>query len=37
MTAVNRIAVCSICNKEIEVRWGIFANSTLSRHMKEHK
>ena len=32
-----RIIICSICKKEIEVRWGIFANDTLSRHMKEHK
>jgi len=34
----GRIVICSICNKEIEVRWGIFAHDTLSRHRKaEHK
>jgi len=37
MAVGNRVTVCEICNKEIEVRWGIFASSTLSRHMKEHK
>jgi hypothetical protein len=34
----SRVVICDICNKEIEVRWGIFANDTLSRHKKaEHK
>lgn len=33
----KKIAICSICKKEIEVRWGIFAHDTLTRHMKEHK
>lgn len=33
----NRVVVCNVCSKEIEVRWGIFASDTLSRHMKEHK
>jgi hypothetical protein len=33
----NRIVKCSICDKEIEVRWAIFASDTLNRHMKEHK
>lgn len=33
----NRVVVCSICKKEIELRWGIFAHDTLNRHMKEHK
>ena len=33
----GRVVVCDTCNKEIEVRWGIFAHDTLSRHLKEHK
>lgn len=33
----NKVVICQICNKEVEVRWGIFAHDTLSRHMKEHK
>lgn len=33
---INRAVICLICNKEIEVRSGIFAHETLSRHMKEH-
>lgn len=34
----NRLVVCPMCSKEIELRWGIFAHDTLSRHMKaEHK
>jgi len=33
-----RVVICEKCNKEIEVRQGIFANATLSRHYKvEHK
>lgn len=31
------MVVCEKCNKEIEVRWGIFAHDTIARHMKEHK
>jgi uncharacterized CHY-type Zn-finger protein len=33
----NKIIICGVCKKEIEVRWGIFAHDTLNRHMKEHK
>jgi hypothetical protein len=33
----NKVVICNVCKKEIEVRWGIFAHDTLSRHMKEHK
>jgi hypothetical protein len=33
----GKVIVCPICNKEVEVRWGIFASDTLGRHMKEHK
>ncbi len=34
----NRVVICEICNKEIELRWGIFGSDTLSRHKKaEHK
>jgi hypothetical protein len=36
MMTNKRVAICEVCNKEIEVRWGIFANDTLKRHMKEH-
>jgi hypothetical protein len=32
----NRIVICNICKKEIEVKWGVFAHDTLNRHMKEH-
>lgn len=32
-----RVVVCPQCKKELEVRSGIFAHQTLSRHMKEHK
>jgi hypothetical protein len=34
--ANNRIVICEICKKEIEVR-SDFAHLTLSRHMKGHK
>ena len=34
--ASNRLVVCDICNKEIEVR-SDFAYMTLTRHIKEHK
>lgn len=33
----GRLVICKVCGKEVEVRWGIFAHDTLSRHMKEHK
>ena len=33
----GRVVICPICEKETEVRNGIFAHDTLSRHMKEHK
>jgi len=34
----GRVVTCDICKRDIEVRWGIFANDTLSRHKKaEHK
>ena len=32
----NRIVICEICKKEVEVR-SDFAYLTLGRHMKEHK
>lgn len=33
----KRVVVCDICKKEIELRWGIFAHDSLSRHRKaEH-
>jgi hypothetical protein len=34
---MSRVVVCDICKKEIELRWGIFAHDSLSRHRKaEH-
>ena len=34
----GRVVACDICKKDIEVRWGIFAHDTLTRHKKaEHK
>jgi hypothetical protein len=34
----GRVVTCDICKKDIEVRWGIFAHDTLTRHKKaEHK
>ena len=33
----GKSVICEICGKQIEVRWGIFAHDSLSRHMKEHK
>ena len=34
----KKVVICNKCNKEIEVRWAIFAHDTLSRHEKaEHK
>jgi hypothetical protein len=38
MATISRYIVCPTCNKEIEVRWAIFASDTLARHIKaEHK
>ncbi len=34
---MSRVVVCPQCEKEIEVRQGIFAHQTLSRHLLEHK
>jgi hypothetical protein len=34
--ASNRVVICDVCQKEIELRWGIFGHDTLNRHMKEH-
>ena len=35
---MSRVVICPECNREIEVRTGIMANETLSRHTsKEHK
>ena len=34
---MSRTIQCSICNKEWELRWGVFAHDSLSRHMREHK
>jgi len=37
-TAVGkRVVVCPECKKEIEVRSGVFAHNTLTRHLKEHR
>ena len=34
----GRVVTCDICKRDIELRWGIFANDTISRHKKaEHK
>jgi hypothetical protein len=33
----GKVVICDKCNKEIEVRWGIFAHDTLRRHIKEHE
>jgi hypothetical protein len=34
----GKSVICEICDKQIEVRWGIFAHETLTRHKKaEHK
>jgi uncharacterized protein YbaR (Trm112 family) len=33
---ITRIVICPVCKKELEVRKGIFAHETLSRHSKEH-
>jgi hypothetical protein len=32
----GRVTNCDKCGKELEVRWGIFAHSTLARHIREH-
>jgi hypothetical protein len=36
VVAANRVVICPVCNKEVEVRSG-FAHHTLARHIKEHK
>lgn len=37
MATDKRVVICPTCDKEIEVRNGVFAHHTLNRHMKEHK
>ena len=32
---MSRIVVCPTCNKEWELRWGIFASDSLSRHNRD--
>jgi len=34
---MSRIIICPDCKKEWELRWGIMANESLARHMKDHK
>jgi hypothetical protein len=34
---MSRILVCPVCKKEWDLRWGIMANESMSRHMKEHQ
>jgi len=34
---MTRQIKCTVCGKEWELRWGIFAHDSLARHMKEHK
>ena len=34
---MNRMLVCSVCKKEWVLRWGVMANESLSKHMKEHQ
>lgn len=34
---MDKVVICDKCGKEIQVRWGIFAHDTLSRHKKEHR
>lgn len=34
---MSRMLVCSVCKKEWVLRWGIMANESLSKHMKEHQ
>ena len=36
-STIKRVVVCTNCNKELEVRSGVFAHATLARHMKEHR
>jgi hypothetical protein len=33
---MSRTLTCPICKKQWDLRWGIMANESLSRHMKEH-
>jgi len=32
---MSRIVVCPKCKKEWDLRWGIMANESLSRHSKD--
>lgn len=32
----GRVIFCNQCDKQLEVRWAIFAHQTLQRHLKEH-
>lgn len=32
----SRFLICPVCKKEWALRWGIMANESLSKHMKEH-
>jgi hypothetical protein len=34
---MSRLVVCSVCKKEWDLRWGIMANESLARHLKECK
>jgi hypothetical protein len=34
---MSRTLTCTTCKKQWELRWGIMANESLSRHNKEHK
>lgn len=35
---MNRVVICPICKKEIELRSGIFGHATINRHIKtDHK
>jgi len=36
-TKHNRSLTCPVCKKEWILRWGIMANESLSKHMKEHE
>jgi len=36
-TKMSRTLICPDCKKEWELRWGIMANESLSRHRKEHQ
>jgi len=34
---MSRILICPVCKKEWDLRWGIMANESMSRHMKDCK